>query len=604
MFGKRIHFNALPKVTRQRLTDSITGSESPAPLISNPTRGVLHYILWSVVAFIVLLISHFVLQISRSYRGSWDYQGTGYLIFYFIAFWIVGYSILAIVRRIIQDRSLPFQRGIYVFPTDIVDAHSSDLLIYPLEKLIRIGTRDKYTTNQEVERLFDFYFPEGKVITLNASDDSTAAYLQEIYTQSQTDLAEAINNQDAEKAHSLDIFFEARENEVWNSAGIAKSPSKIDGEPKARKVPIFLAWSSISAIAISLLAIPLWYGRNAIADERGFQAAMECGRTNCFDRYLRNPGRHEQEVRDVHLPAAAFEEARRSTTVTALRDFILAHPNAPQVPEARQIIHRRFERVRQDFASQASTTHSEMLPFMTALLAWLEQHDSPPVQVRFNAPSAESLRSMDATLGSEVTPIAPHFTPQRSEPRERYITGVLRRGFSEVFPNDVMRLEHFGRVGPNNPPDDLHAVFEVTYTVRPSGQIYVDREDRRQFVGIFNDFVVRMSIPGSTQTFTFNLSVEPPQTFTVSYERFGSADVGPSAGAVYTTMAERAFERLGTQLPLVFFRPDTRAYRQAIRRQERQRTERRPTKTPSSQQDLQELLDRMRREGLLNDRNF
>ena len=93
--------------------------------------------------------------------------------------------------------------------------------------------------------------------------------------------------------------------------------------------------------------------------------------------------------------------------------------------------------------------------FMGHLLDWLEANDSPPVQVRFLAPSAEALATIDENLEvlaqlesvtGGIAPVAPHFTAEQSSVREHHITEVLQRGFMPVFPSDVMQLEHAGRI--------------------------------------------------------------------------------------------------------------------------------------------------------------
>ena len=221
--------------------------------------------------------------------------------------------------------------------------------------------------------------------------------------------------------------------------------------------------------------------------------------------------------------------------------------------------------------------------FMGRLLAWLEAHDSPPVRVRFLAPSAEVLVAIDQNLDvfgevqgvtGGIAPVSPHFTEARSAPRETRITQVLQRGFAPIFPEDVMQLEHAGRVDEGEQAQAItQPTFDVSYSIRPSGSVYTSDSSARGFVGIRIEFHIEMHIPDSTDTWGFDTSVEPPEHFTVhSY-----ADMDPTGdsayrdGLVYSVMADRAFDQLGNQLALTFFRPDTNAYNQAQVAAERDR---------------------------------
>jgi hypothetical protein len=379
-------------------------------------------------------------------------------------------------------------------------------------------------------------------------------------------LTQAIDNGDMATVQSLDLFYEAQGHPIFQPNGVAEmvvTPSHVTG-PRASTVPFILKWASIPALAGMVIAVPVWMARNYVSDEAAFDRVVACGSTDCFQYYIWGQGRHTEEIENTYLPRAAFQEAQQDGTVTALRTFVTQYPTSQYVQPARGVIHQRFEQVRGNFMSQANTQDPNMPLFMGDLLNWLELQDSPPVKVRFNAPTEAILAAIDQNLPANTSSVAPHFTAVQSEPRERYITEVLQRGFAAVFPNDVMSLEHFGRLSPETPPEMHHATIDVSYVVLPSGAIYVDDSNGRQFIGIQTNFVVRMAIPGVVRSHTFQLQVEPPQRFSVGYSRFGALEGGPTDGAVYTTMAERAFEQLGTQLPLVFFQPGSPAYQQAI----------------------------------------
>ena len=305
--------------------------------------------------------------------------------------------------------------------------------------------------------------------------------------------------------------------------------------------------------------------------------------TGAYEAYLRGGGRHVEEVENELLPEAAFAEAQAAGTVAALRDFVQQHPNSTRLEEARVAIHRRFGQVREDFTNQAATSDPRMPVFMGHLLDWLEAHDSPPVEVRFIAPSGEALSVIDQNLDlfSEVqgvtggiAPVAPHFTPERSAGRETHITQVLQRGFAPIFPEDVMQLSHAGRIDPALQDNAVsRPTFDVTYTIRPSGTVYTSDTSTRGFVGIQVEFHIQMRIPDSGETWGLDTVVEPPEHFVVStYDRLGldpSGNGDYQDGIVYSVMGNRAFDNLGNQLALSFFRPESGAYREALAASER-----------------------------------
>ncbi len=563
---KRVHFNSLPEVTRQRLIDAVDGTGQPAPILMQKTAGAGGVVGWIIFAALLAAGGLWLLSLEYGSMYRAGQQGFEYLIGLMVISWLGTYALVAAVRRIVLDRSIPFRRGRYLFPTDLVVATDPVLKIFPLSKLTKLDPVHHYQNGVYTHTDFNFYFEGGKHETFVVRGKVQAEQALDYFHQTGYLLNEAFQNQDLNAIRSLDIFFEAQDHPSFKPDGgdMVQPAAPVTSGPKARSVPFPLKWASVTALAGLLLAVPVWMVRNYISDEAAFDQAVACGSSDCFSYYLRANGRHADEVRDTHLPRAAFQEAQEQGTVAALRDFVTEYPNSRHVAEARQVIHQRFEQVRGNFMSQANTQDTNMVAFMGDLLNFLEAHDSPPVLVRFNAPSSESLSAIDQNLPPNTSAVSPHFTAERSEARERYITQVLQRGFAAVFPNDVMRLEHRGRLAPNTPPELVHPTIDVSYVVRPSGSIYVDDTNQRQFIGIHNDFVVRMSIPNVERTHSFQLQVQPPQRFSVGYSRFGGADSGPSDGAVYTTMAERAFEQLGTQLPLVFFRQGTPAYQQAI----------------------------------------
>ena len=560
---RKVPFNALPQSSRERFIASVNGGGRPAPALSTPTMKTGAIVLWVLfglgVAFAVFL------ALGDNFGEPYvPVQSIEYLLVYMAGFWALAYSVLAIWRRVSLDSKLPFQRGRYVFPTDVVVAHGDTLEMLPMGRVARIDVVHQHQNGRYVRTDIRFIFEGGRTEAFSVFNRMKAQSVLDQLQAEQQRLRATAQAGDVAAMAEPDPFLEARVHGLLDDPQqMADVAAHAQGGPLASGLPKWLVWASLSALAFAVLAVPTFFLRNYLSDEAAFDELVRSGDLRAMEFYARWGGGHAEEVQNVYLPAAAFAEAQRTGTVTALRDFVREYPNSVQVPQARDVIHQRFEQVKATFMSQANSADPSMTQFMEALLAWLEAHDSPPVKVRFNPPSTEALAAMDAELRSQhenIIAIAPHFTPQASAQREETVTRMLSNGFGAVFPDDVMSLEHAGRIVPGAPEPEV-PVVDVSYVVAPSGAIYVDESDNRQFVGIHVDFQVAMKIPGVAVQHRFSLPVEPPQRFTVSYDSYGAG--GPSEGLVYATMASRAFDQLSSKLRMTFFTPGSAAFQQA-----------------------------------------
>lgn len=555
----KIPFNALPAPTRRRFVAATQG-QGNAPVLAQQTGKIGPYIGWGFIILCTLVMCFVLLD--DGFGSPWRHRMEVEAYLGLAAgLWVMGYAILAIVRRIMRDSRTPYRRGRYLFATDVVRAETDTLEIYPLNQIAKVDVIHQHQNGRYVRTDIHFRFNGGPTETFQVFTRMEADRVLNTLQQTQRAIGEAAQAADLQLVSQLDLFFEARASSVWRDpAAAAQVAAHPDGDTNTKPVPGFLKWASASALGFAVLAAPVGYARDFMSDESAFSSAVRRQSVRDLENYIRNGGRYSDEATQVHLPAAAFAEAQQTGTVTALRDFILAHPTAQQVPMARQVVHQRFAQVHQQFLAQANMSKPAMPQFMEALLAWLEAHDSPPVQVRFAPPSSETLAAVDASLrerSSDISPISPHFTAERMESRENGITEVLRRGFGAVFPEDVMSLNHAGRtanVAANVP------TFDVRYQVLASGATYTSQETGREFVGIAVNFDVQMRIPDSPITYEFVVNVEPPEHFRVNYQ---DTLGGPTDGIVYITMGRLAFEQLSNQVRMVFFAPGSTAFQQA-----------------------------------------
>lgn len=595
---RTIEFNALDPVTRQRFTDATHGRGTPAPILSQASSTGGAIVGWALLALCGLGLAAGTAVIEfgdlRNFDQPLVFMG-GYALGLFLAAW----GVLRAVRTSRLAANIPFQRGRYVFATDLVIATDSKLTIVPMGRLLKLDGVHRHVNGVYQGTDLNFHFEGYGREYFTVRGQALAEQIMDDLRFSQQRIGEAVQLQDLDALARLDVFFDARITDQWNDpivadrlaaealrSGAGAGPTTYrtadrPADPTEHKAGVLakpagavVERAALVAMSAMVLAPPLWLGRNFASDEAAFAEARRHDTTWAFQAYVAGEGRHQREVIDELLPEAAFAEAQQAGTVSALRDFVREHPDSARIDEARAAIHERFVQVRQDFLSQAATGDPTMPVFMGRLLAWLEEHDSPPVRVRFFAPSGEALAMIDQNLDlfgevqgvtGGIAPVSPHFTEDRSAPREGRITQVLQRGFGPIFPEDVMQLEHAGRIAADASEAITQPTFDVSYTIRPSGSVYTSDTSTRGFVGIHVDFHILMRIPGSDETWGFDTSVEPPEHFTV-HSYAGIDPTGDSAyrdGLVYSVMADRAFDNLGNQLALTFFRPDTNAYNQA-----------------------------------------
>ncbi|MGF1468851.1 MAG: hypothetical protein ACFCGT_22220 [Sandaracinaceae bacterium] len=578
---RTIPFNALEPATRRRLVESIAGSGAPAPLLASGSARISAVVGWALLSLLGVaaalgLAAHDFGQVHRFTQPLW--LMAAYAALAVLAAW----GALRAIRVLVLARRLPFARGNYVFPTDVVLATSSKLTIVSLGSLAKLDAVHRYVNGvyQQTELTMRFEGHRSVVFSVRGRDKAEQVLLD--LRVARMRVAEAVERRDLEALRALDVFFEARGTEAWRAGAVAAREAKAaSGAPLARPVPPLIEHALAVSLAAVVLAPPAWLARNLASDQAAYATATARGSVADLEAYAENGGWRAAQVIAHDLPEAAFREARQSGTVSSLRRFVSRYPDNPHVGEARAAIHERFVQVRRDFLASAASGDPRMPRFMGHLLDWLEAHDSPPIEVRFFAPSADALRAIDLNLGrlaqeegvrGGIAPVSVHFTPERSAQRETSITRGLQRGFAAVFPEDVMALRHAVRTAEAEATARLdRPTFDVRYVLQPSGAVYTSDRSPRGFVGIHVDFAIVMRVPGSAAPWSIEVPVEPPEHFTV--HRFGAAPgTHPHQdGLVYSVMADRAFANLGNELALRFFRPGTPAHREALAGAERDR---------------------------------
>jgi hypothetical protein len=559
MPSRQLPFNALPTPVRERLAKSFAGGGGTMPILAEKLGkgGVVGYAILSLLGF----AGAFALM---SADFGWSlHRGAGFYAGYAAAFFFAGLGAVLAARRALLLKSLPFPPGRYLLPMDFIDATGPRLTIVPLADLVDLQATHHHTNGAYTHSSLTLKFNRHGSETFVLKGKGLAEGALNELRSSRQALAAAAEAQQMAALAALDPLFEVRVKDAWDQL----EDDGVDDGMIARTKPMPPVLESGGRAALVALAAAVVFSpvalfvRNRACDQAMFADAARQDTESAYESYLRRGGTsHEAEVRAELMPRAALAEAKRKNTVTALRAALKKYPDSVIEQEGRDAIHTLFQDTLVKFRAQAASEDPRMLPFMEALIAYLERCGSSTVQLRFDAPTSDSLEGVDRELaaspelrGYRVVPIASNFDEPHCRARESAIVTNLGDGFKTVFPNDILALTQGQRGGGSAP------AIDIKYVVGPSGEFYTGERNTRAYVGIRVDFEVAMSVPGRSDPFQFTFQVVPPERFTVNYQSTSGLSFMPDAGGpsdsqVYEVMAFRAFDQLATKLKGVFFK--------------------------------------------------
>jgi hypothetical protein len=115
-----VDFNALPLSVRERFIGCLGKQRLLAPILANPVHMWKPFLVWGVCGWCCL-------SFAGMFLTNLSEQDLGDDVF-FIAFFFFACVFLTLAcRPILQRVRMPFRAGLYIFPTDLVDARSLKL---------------------------------------------------------------------------------------------------------------------------------------------------------------------------------------------------------------------------------------------------------------------------------------------------------------------------------------------------------------------------------------------------------------------------------------------------------------------------------------------
>jgi hypothetical protein len=586
---RTVSWRTLSDTRQQELKRALEGHGSAGALMFSPHRawpsqvwrvgscllGLWLAVRWLLTDFGVPLRDH-------ALSGSSDAWGL-----------LVGGGLLTIsatawLDEHIRRRAAPWQPGTYALPTQIVDACSEKLKIYPLSELSHVKIQ------QHVRSLaVTFWFDKKKVELLLSGPGRREALAAFGKAQRLAEVARAVGK--TSWLNRRDLFADI----AAHSTGEApRTPSPLALRLSGSLLLIILILPvaqlrgllSDARVVQSIQAAPTtksweWYlsmgGRQQVAasewlqaarrreDEQAFSNALALGTSTALQHYLLNGHTiHAAEIRTELLPQAELEEAISASSIRALRRFIQKHRDTQpeRVAAAESAVSRAYATQLERLMHQTRTSDRKMRQVFQEIFAWQEAHESDTLQVVFERPDGADLQELDRRMQrayrsdcAEVAPLASQLSSAQSELVESAVFTALQRALATVVTEEVMTLQRT-----EGQPAGSSVV--ISYAISSDGSVYESETDqatdqnRTCYTGLQFNYSVTIASPNSRRPYTFRFRAKPPSHFQVQYRASSLFRGAPPSTTVYAEMTRRAFDNLAVELRDRLFQPDSAAY--------------------------------------------
>lgn len=569
---KSIEFYDLARPAQERFVAATRATLAPAPLAVRHSSKFVGSRWFLTAALGVVTTAAF------ASRGFGDLQHPAALasgwraVIYCLGFTA---SFACLTRGLtLRDRalSLPFTRGVYLFPSGVVEATSSGLNVHSLQALASVNA-----TANSLEVQFD----EGATFSFPANSLELAQAAHQAVIESQSRLNEATATDSVRQLAALDPLC------------YTDHPSPFSQNiPFQRPTSLWsVALLTMAAVSGAALGVGLWKVRNTLSEHALIDSAKQANTTGAFRDYIARGGR-DQKITEQLLPRAELAEAQGQSSVGAIEKYIATHPDSKIEVEVQralrnalmdalqlaiapgtlaalgafesefprhQPIQKDLDRARHavyakaaDSAASASIKtkrpRSDAAGFFRHLVAYAEGH-SPEVQIRFRGQLGMSAQGADVIVrrsryfGGNVTLPRRHFRGKRMKRREKMTTESLITALQPLFPPEII---HFtaGAALPALEPDATDRTLpEVTvptlfvgHRTELSGGT-VNLQPRGIFMGAGIFFEAIFVIPGQKAKLTHRITTwQSPSRQVLKLKK-------RSTGDVYEHLARRSFSQ-------------------------------------------------------------
>jgi hypothetical protein len=531
---QKISFYSLERPIQDRFIQSTHGKEVPAPLLyrkapHNPVARA-----FTLVALGVLLGGGIFSSIGfgkLDHRWAFDPRWA-----VFVYCGVVTLALAALLRAVLlwdRDASLPFLRGLFLYPVGVVDARREVIVIHVLTELEK---------EEVVGSTLRLHFKTGATFEFTEKDKSRLEQVCRSVADGRQRLSQS--------AETLSQRDQVLQNPLMDTGFRNPFGPK---KPILRVVPDWSKYWLLIALGVGL---PLGFGmfllRNVLSEKHMYALARQLDSSAGYRGYLRRGGTR-RDVTDILLPRAELRDARASQTVAAVETFFDTHQNSkikPEIEAALRVVLltalekareqgtisalREFRAVSKHVALvgaelgdaekslfrvalgkylSAVPVGAEQRAFFMRLLDYSRNH-GPKVEVRFRRlVPADAVQRAEVQLMKSAYYMGPaalpgqYFGPKYAEPREAAWVAALAESAAKLFPKDVLSLELGSAV-----PDDASTApavqvptILITHRTELSG-VFLTRSPRGAFVGLSEQYKAHFSIPGEAATLDFQHS--------------------------------------------------------------------------------------------------
>lgn len=591
---RKLDFFKLPREKQERFLASTRGSAPPAPVVQQLGDGG-RSMRFGVLAALSALVLLGLLALGYGSLGSGlAVQGAVFLAFYLGLFFLLPFGALRVLRGRILTKALPFKPGIYLFPMSLIDARTADLGVYPMADLSKV---DKAKAGGALV----VAFKRGPTFSFAAGGKDDVQQLNYRVDVAREQAKHALESGDDNELTTLDPFHEPKKG--WISPIAPK-------QPLTNRTPAWIRFDALAALVLAIVLAPSsWMVRNKASDDSMYAKAVAQATPDAYRAYLSAGHGHEAEVRDVLLPRAELEIAKKLQTVEGIRGFLASHPGSAIDVEAQAALHdaflRELEKAKKKsslagleefqkaypdahldaelararhtlydgalarFKARKASDDPMLQAFVEGLARHLETH-GPVVTMVFQREVSPALAQADKLIGAAPPnrafgprQVTRWFDPTAEQPKEADVARAIEASLREIFAPDLVSVT----LGPD--VDEATAaelaakgpLLSVRYRFGWLGVAYPSPSLKRAFAGVHVSGEATFSVPGHPAPLHIRLEVPPSKSLLLEYKAThpGLSSAGPPnpdapEKDVYLAMDLRALDLIASALEQAIIR--------------------------------------------------
>lgn len=309
---RKVEFDRLPRVVQDRFVASTAEEFPPWPILRAHPRAPASR------GWILVAIASIAALIGYAMRGFGDPSSPyatlplwGAVLFAaLLASALLGFF-RALAARGAHD--LPFRAGVYLFPSEVVDARTPTLRIHPLAELSSIDT-------------------DGRHVRVRFRDGAEFGFRVRSLALGEAAVEQVLSARAAlEKVHDAPSLL-GLVDPLWEPE---------DEVPASSSAPLHVRWSfwversmAVALAGALIVGPPAFLVRDYLSDEVAFQRALRDGSSASLAAYASHGKRHVKDVNERLLPLIALRGLR---TTAAIDQWMAEHPVAAMTPEAKTV---------------------------------------------------------------------------------------------------------------------------------------------------------------------------------------------------------------------------------------------------------------------------